>query len=163
MTTDHNRIVTERVTVALQAVLASTGQIVASRTSTSTRASTSLSAARSDAVEAAVAMALPQFTLDTIAVLNDSVSGSGSAQSIRVRVVDVTDFGTALRIRELLSAVRGVDTIQQRQFDGSNVTFDLQGSATSEEVAVHMASLADLRISVSYLDSQRLDLVLEGD
>ncbi len=161
--TTANRIMSQRATVSLQAVLASTGQVIASRTSSSTRASTSIAASRSDAIASAVAVALPEFTLDAISVLNDSLSGAGGIQSFSVVVEGVGDFGTVLRLREALSLIRGIESVQQRVFDGADVSFDLQGSATTEEVAIQLTSFDDLPLAVTYLDSQRLELEMSGD
>jgi len=79
-----------------------------------------------------------------------------------VLVERVGDFDTLLRIREALGAARGVEALQQRQFDGTSVTFDVQGSATTEEVAIHMTSLDGFDLAVTYLDDQRLHLSLGG-
>lgn len=160
--TARNRIVTQHASVTLQAVMARTGQVVASRTGAHTSASTASALARGQAVTAAVEAALPQFTLDTISVLNASAAGSGGTRTFRVLVERVGDFDTLLRIREALGAARGVEALQQRQFDGTSVTFDVQGSATTEEVAIHMTSLDGFDLAVTYLDDQRLHLSLGG-
>lgn len=158
--TPNNVLTSVRATVSLQAILARTGQVVASMTADHTAINTYSSTARADAVRTATAELLEPFTLETVSVLNDSISGAGGTQTHRVTIVGVDDFMVALKLRTVLEAVRGVTSLQQRQFGDNSVVFDVQGSATTQDLAVNLASLSDLRVEVRYVDGQRVEAEL---
>lgn len=155
--TPNNVLATVRATVSAQAILARTGQVIASTTRDSTAVSTYMATAREDAVASATRELLEPFTLDTIRVLNNSLSGVGGTQTHRVTFEGVDDFRIALQLRSALEAIRGVTSLQQRQFGNGSVEFDVQGSATTEDLAVNLISVPDLVIEITYLDSQRLE------
>lgn len=149
-------------TVNLQAVLARTGQVLASRSGAVTAGSTHVALARDNAIEAAVQELLPPFTQDMIRVLNDSVAGDGGSRSIQVRVTGVTDFLLALELRDAIGGVRGVASLQQREFDGRTATYDIQGSATTQDLAIRLIALDGLNVTITFLDAQTLEATLEG-
>ena len=158
--TPQNQIHSARASIALQAVLARTGQIIASRSAVATQASVSEALARDDAVAAATTDALGPFTLETVRVMNDTLGGEGTAQSFRVVVRGVQDFEVVLRLRTALSEVRGVQSLQQRRFGDGEATFDLQGSATTDDVALRLIDLEGLDVAVTYLDAQLLEVTV---
>ncbi len=158
----NTSLVSARASVQLQAVLARTGQVLASRTAATIEASTQLVLARGNALRESLHELLPAFTQDMIRVLNDSVAGTGSARSVQVSVAGVADFLEALAVQDLLSRVRGVTSLQQRAFGNNTVTFDVQGSATTQDLAIRLVALEGLEITVVYLDAQRLEVVVEG-
>ena len=145
-----------RADVSVQAILTRTSQIIASRTANLTRASVSEDIARREAAAGATEALLTPFTLATISVLNTTLGGEGTQRSVQVVVEGIDDFEAALALRDALSGVRGVLSLQQRSFGDGRATFDVQGSATTDDLAVRLLAHDDVPLQVTFLDAQRL-------
>jgi hypothetical protein len=157
--TSHGEIHSVRATVSLQAILARTGQVVAAQTAQATRVSVAAGAAGADAVALAVAEAFEPFTLAMVQALNASVGGETSTTSVRLVVGGIDDYSDVLLLRSTLQQVRGVVSLQQREFSNGSASFDLQGSVTTDDLAVRLMALAGLPLSIRYVDAQRIEAV----
>ncbi len=145
-----------RADVSVQAILTRTSQIIASRTANLTRASVSEDIARREAAAGATEALLTPLTLATISVLNTTLGGEGTQRSVQVVVEGIDDFEAALALRDALSGVRGVLSLQQRSFGDGRATFDVQGSATTDDLAVRLLAHDGVPLQVTFLDAQRL-------
>lgn len=157
--TSHGDIHSVRVTVSLQAILARTGQVIARQSAQATRANVSDAAATGDAAALAVEQAMDPFTLSTVQALNVSGGAEAATSSLRVVVHGIDDYRDVLRLRSLLQEVRGVASLQQREFSDGSASFDLQGSMTTDDLAVRLMEVADLPLRVQHVDAQRIEMV----
>jgi hypothetical protein len=152
-----------RADVAVRTVLAGTAQVVASRSANDTRVSTSERLAQDEAVEGALEALLEPFVLNTVGALNTTASDLGTALSLQVVVNGVTGLQNLLSIRDTLAQTRGVATVQQRRYEDGSATYEVQGAATTEDVAVALAAgLGQDRLSLDFLDAQRLEVTIIG-
>jgi len=154
--TAASEVYSMRVDLSVQAIMAQTAQIVASSSGSATRARASAGAALDDAALDALRDVLTPFTLSTISVLNTTLGGAGTLRSTQVVVDEIFDFAAVLALRDVLTGVRGVSTLQQRQFGDGRATFDLQGSATTDDIALRLMDQDVVPVMVTYLDAQRV-------
>lgn len=145
-----------RANVSMQAILSGTSQIVASASGSVTRARASPRLAHDDAALAALAESLEGFTLATVSALNTALAPESTHRSVQVVIEGIHDFGAALALRDVLGDVRGVATLQQRQFGEGRATFDVQGNQTTDEIAVRLMAQDVVPVTVTYLDGQRV-------
>lgn len=160
--TAYGQIVSVRSTVSYRALLAATGQVVATVSTTSAGAAVSETEAADTGIRTAATKIIPDLVRQVVTALNTTTSSGTSSASIKVTVHGLSTFAEALKVDALLRSMRGVNDVRQRSFASGVAEFDVQGSATATDIATRMSTSSSLRLSVTYMDAYRIEATYGG-
>jgi len=144
-----------RATVALEAVLASTSQVLARASSpTATHVSFNPVAGIEHALERAITPVLDAFTMRLISELNVD---EATIAVLELVVRDIPDFTAYARVESLVRDMRGVRSIEARGFSDGTGSFSIQGTALAGDLALRLEASEDPRLRVTRVDSNRVE------
>jgi hypothetical protein len=147
-----------RATVTLSAAHANTNQILTTTIISVTHPSITFAQAAQEATNRAYQQALATFLQELTQALNTTVDAESNTITI-VEVRGVATLADLRAIQNILANTRGVTTYQQRRYADETATFDLQGTATTDDIlAAFAGQLGDARIRLHLLEQRSITI-----
>jgi len=137
----------------LRAILASTGQVIASVSGQAT--STGLSGVEGE--RAAKKAAGEDAGKKIASELQKQLAGAGSVGLTKVTIKGLTGFTDALTIVKELAAQKGVISAERRNFAGGVLEIDIKADFSADEIAALLESLTLTKISVSGVNNNAIE------
>lgn len=148
-------LISARATVALEAVLASTSQVLARAASpTMTQVSLSRVTGIAQALELALAPVLDPFTMQLISELNVE---QATVASLELVVRGLPDFTRYALVESLLRDMRGVRLVEPRGFSEGTGSFSIQGTIRAGDLARRLEASTDPRFRVTLVLVNRVE------
>ena len=144
-----------RASVALEALLGSTGQVVARGTGAAPpQVSVDPQTGVLRAVELALGPLLDEVTLQLTRGLNAEAAGIALLELV---VHGLPDFAAFNRVESLLRGLRGVQYVDARGFVEGRGTFAVQGTALASDIARRLEAEAEVRLRVTRVETYRVE------
>ena len=115
----------------------------------------------SEAMRRSAEKAVEELTESVIWELPGDVGVSPEAtMTLRVKVEDLPSFSTANQLSGDIEVLRGVESVNLRNFDDGSAAYDVELTGSTEDLAVRMEALDDYELVVTSFGREQLQLKL---
>lgn len=141
----------------IKAVTSQNGRIVASLNDSISAYAAGEEIAENEALEKLAAKIKQELVRKVVAGVNKTNGQKG----LKLVVLDVGDFSQLTKLKSKIDQLRGVKSIELRNFSNGVAQYDLKVSSATDRLAVELSRLNEFDIKISQLYRNRLEIKLE--